>query len=45
MPIVVRAVPRAEFEQWLADNGGTLPAGDFLAKAGDERAAATAGAL
>jgi cytochrome c oxidase subunit 2 len=33
MPIVVRAVPRAEFEQWLADNGGTLPAGDFLAEA------------
>lgn len=31
MPIVVRAVPRAEFEQWLAANGGTLPAGEQLA--------------
>jgi cytochrome c oxidase subunit 2 len=31
MPIVVRAVPRAEFEQWLAANGGTPPAGGQLA--------------
>jgi cytochrome c oxidase subunit 2 len=44
MPIVVRAVPRAEFEQWLADNGGTLPPGDYLAKA-EPAPEAQAGAL
>lgn len=31
MPIVVKAVPRSEFEQWLADNGGSLPPGSALA--------------
>jgi cytochrome c oxidase subunit II len=34
MPIVVRAVPRAEFEQWLADNGGTLAPDERVAQAG-----------
>ena len=33
MPIVVEAVPRAEFEQWLADNGGTLASDERLAQA------------
>jgi cytochrome c oxidase subunit 2 len=33
MPIVVKAVPRAEFEQWLAGEGGTLPEGTALAQA------------
>ena len=42
MPIVVRAKPRAEFEQWLAANGGTLPAGQQLA-ATSAPAAAPAG--
>jgi cytochrome c oxidase subunit 2 len=33
MPIVVRAVPPAEFEQWLAQQGGT-PDGQHLARSG-----------
>jgi cytochrome c oxidase subunit 2 len=33
MPIVVEAVSPAEFEQWLAGQGGTLPPGAALAQA------------
>jgi cytochrome c oxidase subunit 2 len=32
MPIVVNAVPQAEFEQWLAQQGGSLPEGTALAQ-------------
>ncbi len=33
MPIVVQAVPQAEFEHWLAAQGGSLPPGAALAQA------------
>lgn len=45
MPIVVQAVPRAEFEQWLVDNGGTSTAEGQLAQSGDASASPAANAL
>lgn len=35
MPIVVKALPRAEFESWLADNGGSVPSDSRVAAAPD----------